>query len=66
MYYSDKEFEHVLSDTYRSYCSSINDEKINYHQPYDFGTSRKTKKFFRNDFINLSKAAVDKEYVLKC
>ena len=56
----------MLSDTGRSYCSSINDDHPAYLQPYDFGTSRKTKRFFREDYINLTKAAIDKEYALKC
>ena len=32
-------------------------------QPYDFFTSRKTKRFFREDFTNLTRAATNKEYL---
>lgn len=38
---------------------------INLAQPYDFGTSRKTKRFFREDYLNLTKAATSKEYVTR-
>ena len=34
-------------------------------QPYDFGTGRKTKRFFCEDYINLTKAATDKTYVVR-
>lgn len=32
-------------------------------QPFDFFTSRKTKQFFREDFVNLTKAVTSKEYI---
>lgn len=32
-------------------------------QPYDFFTQRRTKRFFHEDFVNLTKAAVDKQYI---
>lgn len=69
-YFSDKEFDHVKSDLAKSYCSSLADlhdqdliGKDHLFQPYDFFTQRRTKRFFHEDFVNLTKAAVDKEYI---
>ena len=71
-YYSGCEFENVISDLERSYCSSICDVddrdcfgKAKLIQPYDFGTSRRTKRFFREDYVNLTRAATDKDYALQ-
>ena len=35
------------------------------YQPFDFFTSRKTKKFFKEDYVNLSKAATNKEFIMR-
>ena len=69
-YYSGKEFDHVKSDGVRSYNSSVADlleedikGKEHIFQPYDFYTSRLSKRFFKEDFINLTRASIKKEYV---
>lgn len=72
-YYSDREFENVANEVVKSYCSSVFDRNENdlfgkdmFIQPYDFGTSRRTKRFFNEDYVNLTKAATDKEYAIRC
>ena len=69
-YYSGKEFENLQEEDVKSYCSSVADMEevalldLNHvQQPYDFFTSRKTKRFFREDFTNLTRAATNKEYL---
>ena len=69
-YYSGKEFENLKSDLNRSYCSSVQDlmdkdmvDTDHQFQPFDFVTSRKTKRFFKEDFVNLTHAALKKDYV---
>jgi len=34
-------------------------------QPFDFFTSRKTKRFFKEDFVNLTQAITNKDYITR-
>ena len=66
-YWEGKEFEDISED--RSYCSSVHDEnEDNLHDkdrvvPYDFVSIRKAKRFFKEDYVNLTRAAISKEYI---
>ena len=69
-YFSGREFDHVLSDLEKSYNSSLHDfqekelkGKDHKFQPFDFFTSRVTKNFFKEDYVNLTKAATNKGYI---
>ena len=68
-YWAGKEFENLSDEVARSYCSSIFSEKEgNLHEkerevPYDFITARKAKRFFKEDYVNLTKASINKEYI---
>ena len=69
-YYSGREFSKLSLDLAKSYCSSVADVyeedvrgKGHVIQPFDFFVSRKTKRFFREDFLNLTKAATNKDYI---
>lgn len=68
-YWSGKEFEQLSDELRKSYASSAyafdDDEIYDYdrQQPYDWTTQRRARKFFKEDLTNLTRAALNKEYV---
>lgn len=69
-YYSGLEFENLEQDLETSICDSVGDleedhmvGKDHLFQPFDFFTSRKTKRFFREDIMNLTRAITNKDYI---
>ena len=69
-YYSGQEFENLEQDLEKSICDSVGDleedqafGKDHLFQPFDFFTSRKTKRFFHEDIMNLTRASTNKDYV---
>ena len=69
-YYSGREFANAKDDGERSYNSSVHDlfeqdlkGNTIVFQPYDFYTSRRNKKFFKEDYVNLTRASIKKDYV---
>ena len=68
-YYSGLEFENLERDLEKSICESVDDLEEEYvlgkdhgFQPFDFLTSRKTKRFFREDVMNITRAITNKDY----
>ena len=61
-YWEDQEFEDLSAEIARSYCSSVfsevEDNMLDKKRavPYDFFTIRKAKKFFKEDYVNLTRA----------
>lgn len=68
-FWSDKEFENLSDQLHRSYCSSQMDfeddqfREAHRMMPYDYLTQRKTKRYFKEDPINLTHGLVSKDYV---
>ena len=68
-YFSGLEFENLERDLEKSICDSVDDLEEEYvlakdhgFQPFDFLTSRKTKRFFREDVMNITRAITNKDY----